>query len=130
MSYTLIRQAALDTQCLTGTYQGIIRHFAPYAVGRDYQGEDNVLAFQYAGGSRRRLSPGGQWRSFRVDGLGDLRINDDPWPDGEDNGRPNSCVTEVDVEAGRRKPHGLTPLGRHAYSSAVSAGRPGGRVVM
>src|SRR5690348_5280902 len=98
MSYAVIRQAILDRCCLSATYQGTVRHFAPHAIGQSNTGETNVMAFQYAGSSSKGLPQGGQWRCFRVADLSGVRRNEDGWHTAPDHGRPNSCVTRIDVE--------------------------------
>ncbi len=97
MTYATIRQAILDRCCLSATYQGSTRHFAPHALGQSNSGETNVMAFQYAGSSAKGLPPGGQWRCYRISELSGVRRNDDSWHSAPDHERPNTCVTLVDV---------------------------------
>jgi hypothetical protein len=101
MSYAIVRQAILDRCCLSATYQGSIRHFAPHAIGQGKDSEANVMAFQYGGSSSKRLAPGGEWRCFRVAGLTGVRRNEDRWESASDHGRPNTCVTQIDVQVSR-----------------------------
>jgi len=98
VTYHLIRQAITDRCCLTGSYDGRIRHFAPHAIGQGEDGQANVLAFQYAGQSMTDLPPGGEWRCFRVDGLSGVRRNDDRWHSRRNySRRPHSCVARIDI---------------------------------
>lgn len=99
MSYQIIRQAVVDKCCLTATYQGGVRHFSPHAIGTDNDGDSNVMAFQYAGYSSKGLPPAGMWRCFRVNELSGVTRNRDSWHTGNDHGRPNTCVTRIDVQA-------------------------------
>jgi hypothetical protein len=99
MSYATVRQAIIDKCCLTATYDQKIRHFSPHAIGRDNNGDENVIAFQYGGQSRKGLPPGGQWRCFHVSAISGVQRNKDPWHTGHDHGRPKRCVTRIDVQA-------------------------------
>jgi hypothetical protein len=99
MSYSIIRQAILDRSCLTAIYQNRLRHFSPHAIGKDDDGETHVMAFQYAGQSSRPLPPRGEWRCFEVSKLRNVIRNSDTWHTGFDHGRPNTCVTRIDVQA-------------------------------
>jgi hypothetical protein len=97
MSYAIIRQAILDRCSLTATYDNFVRHFSPQAIGKDNDGDTNVMAFQYGGGSTKGLPAGGQWRCFRVSGLIVVTRNADPWVPGTGHSKPNTCVTQIDV---------------------------------
>ena len=99
MNYAIIRQAVIEKCCLTAVYQNRVRHFSPHAIGRSNDGDTNVMAFQYGGDSSKGLPPGGKWRCFRVDDLAAISKNKDVWHTGFDHGRPNTCVTQIDVQA-------------------------------
>lgn len=98
-AYGLIRQAVLTKRCVTALYENRIRHFSPHCLGRNKDGGDSVLAFQYGGESSKPLPAAGQWRCFVVRDLQNARLNEDDWQTGFEHGRPNTCVKQVDVEA-------------------------------
>lgn len=98
-SYGIIRSAVLSKQCLTATYESRVRHFSPHCLGRNKNGGQSVMAFQYAGQSSKPLPPAGQWRCFELHKLSLIHTNDDAWHTGFDHGRPNTCVKHVDVDA-------------------------------
>lgn len=98
-TYGIIRAAVLAKECLTATYEGRLRHFSPHCLGRNKDGGQSVMAFQYGGQSSKPLPPRGQWRCFEVNKLSSVSVNKDAWHTGFDHGRPNTCVKQVDVEA-------------------------------
>ena len=46
-----LREAIQKRRCLSGLYEGSLRHFAPHALGASIDDTRHVLAFQYAGES-------------------------------------------------------------------------------
>lgn len=101
MSYDIIRQAVLDKCSLTAIYQGHIRHFSPHAIGRSNDGNANVMGYQYAGQTSTQLPPDGEWRCFEVRQLSNIQRNGDGWHTREDHSKPNTCVTQIDVQVSR-----------------------------
>jgi hypothetical protein len=74
-----LRDAIGKQRCLSGRYAGLLRHFAPHALGASLDDIRHVLVFQYAGESSGSLPSGGDWRCFRVDGLSAVRANGERW---------------------------------------------------
>lgn len=105
-NYALLRQAITEHFCLSAHYRNQLRHFSPYALGLDAKGKHKVLVFQYGGESASgRLPKNGEWRCFDVHLLSTLKRNRDVWrAESGAHSRPNSCVTEIDVEVGRWRP--------------------------
>ena len=64
----LLEQAILHREQVVAVYAGEERVFCPHALGTKGQ-RRHVLAYQFAGGSRSGLPPGGDWRCFAVDDL-------------------------------------------------------------
>ena len=75
----VLSAAIRDKQCLTGLYDGAVRHFAPHALGTAADGAPAVFVFQYAGETTTGMPIGGEWRCFRLDGLSHLQINEHRW---------------------------------------------------
>jgi hypothetical protein len=96
-NYELLRRAIRQRQPVIASYDGHVRHFCPHVLGTK-RGEARVLAFQYAGGSATGLSPGGEWRCMRVQGLTAVRLHKGPWRTGTRQARDQACVDAVDVE--------------------------------
>jgi hypothetical protein len=74
-----LRDAIRKQRCLSGRYEGLLRHFAPHALGAGIDDIRHVLVFQYAGESSGGLPHSGEWRCFRVDGLSAVRANGERW---------------------------------------------------
>jgi len=75
----VLSAAIRDKQCLTGLYDGTIRHFAPHALGAASDGTPAAFVFQYAGETTTGLPSGGEWRCFRLDRLSHTRRNEHRW---------------------------------------------------
>jgi hypothetical protein len=75
----VLSAAIQDKQCLTGLYDGVVRHFAPHALGTKSDGTPAVFVFQYAGETTTGLPSGGEWRCFDLDRLSHLRLNEHRW---------------------------------------------------
>ncbi len=84
--------------CLTGLYDGAVRHFAPHALGAAPDGTPAVFVFQYAGETTTGLPSGGQWRCFRLDRLSHLRLNEHRWRSRSNyNLKHQSCLAMIKV---------------------------------
>lgn len=99
MSYSALLAAVRSKQSVTFTQGGHERRVSPHAIGRDNNGDLNVMTFQYAGTSSSGLPAGGQWRCFRVSEVSGVRTNGDLWRTASDHSRPNTCVTNPDAVA-------------------------------
>jgi len=95
--YQLLRAALLARQSCFAVYDGHERYFCPHIIGTK-QGAEQVLCWQYAGGSSTPLPPGGQWKCLTVSKMLGLMTTQDAWHDGEPGrtGRPSFCVDFVD----------------------------------
>jgi hypothetical protein len=98
-SYELIRGAILRREQIVATYGGHVREMCPHAIGAK-NGRAQALFFQFAGGSRSGLRPGGGWRCLPVDSLSDVVVRAGGWHTSADYAGPGTCIDEVDVEAG------------------------------
>jgi hypothetical protein len=98
MNDLTLHNAILNKRCLTGTYEGLTRHFAPHALGRGPDGARSVFVFQYAGESAGGLPSGGDWRCFRVAGLSALHANDARWRSRSNYSLDRqSCLVHIEV---------------------------------
>ncbi len=78
-------------------YQGYQRVMCPHVIG--YKGSIlNALFFQFAGGSKSGLPPGGQWRCIHVDELTNVTAAPGEWHTGPDHSRPQNCVDTIIAE--------------------------------
>jgi hypothetical protein len=93
-----LRDAIQEQRCLSGLYEGLLRHFAPHALGASIDDIRHVLVFQYAGESSGGLPPDGDWRCFRVDGLSALRANGERWRTRSNYSlRRQHCLARIDL---------------------------------
>jgi hypothetical protein len=100
MTYDIIREAIIDRRSLTCLYDNCIRFFSPHILGKDADGRECAVVFQYAGKRPDGLFPDvGEWCCFHVDGIRRLRANGDRWVAGPIGGRPAGCVHEVALKA-------------------------------
>jgi hypothetical protein len=96
-TYRLIRQAIRAEQQITCTYGGHYRELCPHVLGHT-DGEEKLLAFQFAGESSKPLPPGGQWKCLFVADMREVEARVGAWHAGTSHRREQSCVAEVDVD--------------------------------
>lgn len=97
-TYNQIRQAIIDKKQISCTYQNLYREICPHTIGKNKNGQEQTLGFQFAGESSKGLPPGGQWRCMPVDGISDVVVRDGPWHTGDNHSRPQTCVNTIDIE--------------------------------
>ncbi|SRR6266481_2548152 len=86
-----IIKAINEKHIITAMYQGYQRIMCPHVIG--YKGNVlNALFFQFAGGSKSGLPPGGQWRCVHVDELSAVSATPGEWHTGLDHSQPQNCV--------------------------------------
>ena len=78
-------------------YQGYERLMCPHVVGHK-GGRLNALFFQFAGGSKSGLPPGGQWRCVHLDELSNVSSQSGEWHTGPNHTRPQTCVDQIIAE--------------------------------
>jgi len=62
-------------------------------------GHEQVLTFQFAGGSKSGLGEGGQWRCIPVGGISNVEVLGGGWKTGPNtHQKTQTCVDQVDVE--------------------------------
>jgi hypothetical protein len=83
---------------ITATYQGYQRIMCPHVIGYK-KGVLNALFFQFAGGSKSGLAPGGQWRCVHVDELSGVSSAPGPWHTADNHTRPAPCVDQGEIIA-------------------------------
>jgi hypothetical protein len=93
--HELLRQAIAEKRCVEATFGGYRRALCPHVLGVT-DGELRALCFQYAGGSSRGLTLGGDWRCLALAGLSRVSIVDGEWRT-KPHSQPQSCIEEVEV---------------------------------
>ena len=95
----LIVQAIQKRWVVTAMYQGYERIMCPHVIGYK-KGELNALFFQFAGGSKSGLPPGGQWRCVHVAELSNVSAGPGEWHTGLSHTQPQTCVDQVIASVG------------------------------
>src|SRR5689334_14489532 len=98
-TYDLIRQAIIDGKQVTCSYDGLYRECCPHAIGTKGERE-NVLMFQFAGESSKKLPPSGQWKCMHVDLIEAASVQDGPWHTDDvcQYSRTTSCLDLIDCD--------------------------------
>lgn len=95
ITYTVFRNAILAEQQVTCFYGGHHRELCPHIIGTNKDGEEAVLAWQFAGGSSGRLP---QWRCLKLAGVGRARARAGRWHEGRSHSTTQTCVTRIDLD--------------------------------
>jgi hypothetical protein len=99
MSYDVFRQAIISKQQVTCNYAGHYREVCPHVIGTK-NGRQQVLVYQFGGGSSSGLPPGGEWRCLVVPQVSNAAARPGPWHTGTSHTKPQTCVDRIDVEIG------------------------------
>ncbi len=74
-AYTLFRNAILAEQQVVCSYDGRVRELCPHIIGTNKNGEEIVLAWQFAGQSSGKLP---QWRCLGLANVRNARARGGP----------------------------------------------------
>jgi hypothetical protein len=98
-TYTLVRQAIINKQCVTCFYNGHLRKMTPHVIGTK-NGKQQCLFYQYGGQSSSGLSAdqSKNWRCIPIDKIEQLSINSDIFQTATNHSRTQTCVDTIDVE--------------------------------
>ena len=94
-TYSLFRNAILGEQQVTCTYEGRYRELCPHIIGTNRNGEDVVLAWQFAGASSGPLP---QWRCLRLANVRDAHARSGRWHEGGSHRTTQTCVSTIDLD--------------------------------
>jgi hypothetical protein len=97
-AYQILAEAIGTKQQVVARYHDEERVFSPHALGTK-QGVSHVLVYQFAGGSRTGLPPGGEWRCLKLDELSDIRLEPGAWRTAPNVFNPQTCLDEIEVLA-------------------------------
>jgi hypothetical protein len=100
--YQLVRTAVISKHPIRAVYHGRDRRFCPHRLGRSHQGQIRVLCYQYGGESSSGLQAAGSpanWRCLALEKLSRVELLEEAWQTAPNHSRPQTCVTEVDVDA-------------------------------
>jgi len=94
-TYVVFRNAILAERQVTCIYDGRYRELCPHIIGTNRDGEEVVLARQFAGESSGRLP---QWRCLRLRNARDAQARDGEWHAGGSHQSTQTCVTQIDLD--------------------------------
>ena len=94
-TYTLFRNAILREQQVVCCYDGRVRELCPHIIGVNRQGEEVVLAWQFAGSSSGKLP---QWRCLKLAHVRDAATRTGRWHEGGLHRSQQTCVRDVDLD--------------------------------
>ena len=94
-AYSLFRNAILAEQQIVCTYEGRHRELCPHIIGTNKNGDEVVLAWQFAGDSSGKLP---QWRCLRLANVRDARARDGRWHEGGSHKTEQRCVSAIDLD--------------------------------
>ena len=94
-TYTLFRNAIFGEQQVVCSYDGRPRELCPHIIGTNKNGEEVVLAWQFAGESSGRLP---QWRCLKLAGVSDARTRQGRWHEGGLHRTTQTCVSAIDLD--------------------------------
>ena len=93
--YTIFRDAILNEQQVVCNYGGMRREVCPHIIGRDRDGEEAVLAWQFVGESSSKLP---NWRCLKLKNVRVARAQEGPWLAGGSHLATQTCVTDIDLD--------------------------------
>jgi hypothetical protein len=94
-NYKLFRDAILAEQQAVCSYEGRRRELCPHIIGTNRNGEEVVLAWQFAGESSGKLP---QWRCLRLANVRGACARDGRWFEGGSHGTEQTCVSQIDLD--------------------------------
>lgn len=100
--YRLVRTAVTSRRAIGALYEGHRRLLCPHRLGRNRAGQMRVLCYQYGGESRSGLGVTGSaanWRCMVVEKFRHVEVLEDSWQTAPSHSRPQTCVTDIDVDA-------------------------------
>jgi hypothetical protein len=98
-AYIIFRDAILAEHQVICSHGGRHRELCPLVLGTNRNGEEAVLAWQFAGDvSDGKLPPGGAWKCFRLAKVRNARSRAGPWHEGQSHKSEQKCVTNVHLD--------------------------------
>jgi hypothetical protein len=100
--YRLIRMAVTGRRPVSALYDRLPRLLCAHRLGRNSAGQGRVLCYQYGGESSTELESSGSpanWRCMKLEKFSRVELLEGIWHTAANHSRPQTCVTEVDVDA-------------------------------
>jgi hypothetical protein len=119
-TYAVFAQAMAERKQIVCRYDGYARELCPVVLGHTDR-EEVALVYQFAGASKSRLPPGGQWKCLRLSKVTDVELRDGPWRAGSSHRQAQTCVESVDLDVNPASPYAprrrIGPVNRSARRS-------------
>lgn len=98
-NYSIVKQAILNKQCVTCSYNGYLRKMTPHVIGTK-NGTEQALFYQYGGDSSSGLNsdPTKNWRCIPINKITQLSINSDEFQTANNHSTGQKCVGDIDAE--------------------------------
>ena len=99
-AYTLIRDAIVAKNSISGDYDGHYREMSPHVIGTK-KGRAQALCYQFGGTSSSGLGPAGSrknWRCVVIDKLSNVRTIKGVWHTAPDHSQDQTCVDVIEAE--------------------------------
>jgi predicted DNA-binding transcriptional regulator YafY len=98
-TYAVFRDAILAEKQVVCSYEQRHRELCPLVLGTTKEGEEAVLAWQFAGEvGKGKLPEGGAWKCFRLAKVRNASARVGPWYEGGSHAKAQTCVTNVDLD--------------------------------
>ncbi|MCA6113996.1 hypothetical protein J6524_03510 [Bradyrhizobium sp. WSM 1738] len=94
-TYIFLRNAILSAQQVVCFYDGRRREVCPHIIGTNRNGEEVVLAWQFAGESSGPLP---QWRCLKLAGVTKVHTREGCWHEGHSHRTTQTCVSNIDLD--------------------------------
>ena len=101
VTYRLFRKAILAKQQIVCTYHGRNRELCPHVLGTNKDGQEAVLAWQFAGQSGGALP---EWRCLRLAEVASAQAREGSWHSGRAHRSQQRCITAIDVDVNVDRP--------------------------
>lgn len=103
-TYELIAQAMAERKQVLCMYDGFPREVCPIILGHK-NGQEKMLAFQFAGASSKNLPPGGDWKCLELAKMSDVTLRAGRWYSGSSHTEAQHCVDDVDIDMNPESPY-------------------------
>jgi hypothetical protein len=103
-NYDLIARAIIEQLQVLCFYQGYPRAICPALLGHT-NGEEYMLAFQFAGGSSKGLPRTGEWKCLKVAEMSNVEVRAGEWHAGSSHNERQQCVKIVDLDVNPLSPY-------------------------
>jgi hypothetical protein len=103
-TYALFARAMAERKQILCRYDGFPRALCPIILGHN-KGEEVALVYQFAGGSKSGLPPGGQWKCLHLSKATDVTLRAGRWHAGARHDWRQSCVEVVDLDVNPASPY-------------------------